>query len=145
VRRPIMDAQHQPGTAEGHVDSGANNRIFETSTKRNPTYLGNANFNSSPSSASAHIKQREARGSGFESVSLESPLFALHHWLREMGREVLIGLIGVTGSGKTTFASIASGQTDLEIGYTLKSCGTIQPPRLRRRCRRSSMNRLTSI
>ncbi|KAK3299905.1 P-loop containing nucleoside triphosphate hydrolase protein [Chaetomium fimeti] len=39
-----------------------------------------------------------------------------------MGREVLIGLIGVTGSGKTTFASIASGQSDLKIGRTLRSC-----------------------
>ncbi|KAK3357920.1 P-loop containing nucleoside triphosphate hydrolase protein [Lasiosphaeria hispida] len=35
---------------------------------------------------------------------------------------ILIGLIGVTGAGKTTFASIASGQTDLKIGNTLRSC-----------------------
>ncbi|KAK0711821.1 P-loop containing nucleoside triphosphate hydrolase protein [Lasiosphaeris hirsuta] len=40
----------------------------------------------------------------------------------EQGQDVLIGLIGVTGAGKTTFASIASGQTDLKIGNTLKSC-----------------------
>ncbi|GAB1318342.1 hypothetical protein MFIFM68171_08552 [Madurella fahalii] len=38
------------------------------------------------------------------------------------GQGVLIGLIGVTGAGKTTFASIASGQTGLKIGNTLKSC-----------------------
>ncbi|KAK5651618.1 hypothetical protein OQA88_11891 [Cercophora sp. LCS_1] len=37
-------------------------------------------------------------------------------------REILIGLIGVTGAGKSTFASKASGRTDLKIGRTLKSC-----------------------
>ncbi|KAK0638651.1 P-loop containing nucleoside triphosphate hydrolase protein, partial [Cercophora newfieldiana] len=30
--------------------------------------------------------------------------------------------LGMTGAGKTTFASLASGRTDLEIGNTLKSC-----------------------
>jgi len=39
------------------------------------------------------------------------------------GKDILIALTGVTGAGKTTFASVASGRTDLEIGYTLKSCG----------------------
>jgi len=39
-------------------------------------------------------------------------------------KEILIGLIGVTGAGKSTFAATASGRTDLKIGRTLKSCET---------------------
>ncbi|KAK3366190.1 P-loop containing nucleoside triphosphate hydrolase protein [Lasiosphaeria ovina] len=38
------------------------------------------------------------------------------------GREILIGLIGLTGAGKTTFASRASGRQDLHIGHGADSC-----------------------
>ena len=37
-------------------------------------------------------------------------------------KEIYIGLIGVTGAGKTTFTCKASGRTDLKIGNSLKSC-----------------------
>ncbi|KAK3361317.1 P-loop containing nucleoside triphosphate hydrolase protein [Lasiosphaeria ovina] len=40
----------------------------------------------------------------------------------EPKRDLVIGLIGMTGAGKTTFASVASGQTNLKIGDTLESC-----------------------
>ncbi|KAK0619487.1 P-loop containing nucleoside triphosphate hydrolase protein [Immersiella caudata] len=36
--------------------------------------------------------------------------------------EVLIALVGITGAGKTTFASVASGRTDLVIGYGVDPC-----------------------
>ncbi|KAL5357063.1 P-loop containing nucleoside triphosphate hydrolase protein [Aspergillus floccosus] len=36
--------------------------------------------------------------------------------------EILIAVIGVTGAGKTTFISRATGNTDLEIGRGLESC-----------------------
>ncbi|KAK5996393.1 hypothetical protein PT974_01727 [Cladobotryum mycophilum] len=39
-----------------------------------------------------------------------------------MGRESLIAVIGVTGAGKTTFISKATGRNDLEIGHGLDSC-----------------------
>ncbi|KAL8738936.1 MAG: hypothetical protein Q9181_000348 [Wetmoreana brouardii] len=35
---------------------------------------------------------------------------------------LLIAVLGVTGSGKTTFISKASGRTDLNIGYGIESC-----------------------
>ncbi|KAK5659175.1 hypothetical protein OQA88_1265 [Cercophora sp. LCS_1] len=37
-------------------------------------------------------------------------------------REVLIALVGVTGAGKSTFASVASGRNDVEIGYGVDPC-----------------------
>ncbi|KAK1833478.1 P-loop containing nucleoside triphosphate hydrolase protein [Podospora conica] len=36
--------------------------------------------------------------------------------------EVFIAVIGVTGAGKTTFISRATGRTDLEIGHGIDSC-----------------------
>lgn len=36
--------------------------------------------------------------------------------------ETLIAVIGVTGAGKTTFVSRATGRTDLEIGHGIDSC-----------------------
>lgn len=45
--------------------------------------------------------------------------------------EVFIAVIGVTGAGKTTFISRATGRTDLEIGHSIDSCksnGTHHPP-----------------
>lgn len=36
--------------------------------------------------------------------------------------EIFIGVIGVTGGGKTTFISRATGRSDLEIGYGIDSC-----------------------
>ena len=38
------------------------------------------------------------------------------------GSEVLIAVIGVTGAGKTTFISRATGRNDLEIGHGIDSC-----------------------
>jgi len=37
-------------------------------------------------------------------------------------QEILIGVIGVTGSGKTTFISRATGQHDLVIGHGVEAC-----------------------
>ena len=39
--------------------------------------------------------------------------------------EILIALLGVTGAGKTTFASLVSGNTDLRIGHSIHSCKRI--------------------
>ncbi|KAK4450381.1 GTP-binding protein A [Podospora aff. communis PSN243] len=39
--------------------------------------------------------------------------------------EVLIALMGITGAGKTTFVSVASGRTDLNIGYGVDPCTQI--------------------
>ncbi|KAK0653042.1 P-loop containing nucleoside triphosphate hydrolase protein [Cercophora newfieldiana] len=39
-----------------------------------------------------------------------------------MAEAVLIALVGVTGAGKTTFASVASGRKDLVIGYGVDPC-----------------------
>jgi hypothetical protein len=36
--------------------------------------------------------------------------------------DIIIGVIGMTGAGKTTFISKASGRNDLEIGHSLDSC-----------------------
>ncbi|CAJ2504937.1 Uu.00g123310.m01.CDS01 [Anthostomella pinea] len=38
------------------------------------------------------------------------------------GRDLLIAVMGMTGSGKTTFISKVTGRTDLEIGHSLTSC-----------------------
>ena len=35
---------------------------------------------------------------------------------------ILIAVMGVTGAGKTTFISKATGKSDLEIGHGLVSC-----------------------
>ena len=37
-------------------------------------------------------------------------------------REALIAVIGVTGAGKTTFISRATGRGDLKIGHDIDSC-----------------------
>ncbi|KAK6506841.1 hypothetical protein TWF481_005301 [Arthrobotrys musiformis] len=37
-------------------------------------------------------------------------------------KEVLIAVMGMTGAGKTTFISKATGKTDLKIGHDLESC-----------------------
>ncbi|KAK4222015.1 P-loop containing nucleoside triphosphate hydrolase protein [Podospora fimiseda] len=37
-------------------------------------------------------------------------------------QEIVIAVIGVTGAGKTTFVSKASGRDDLEIGHSIDSC-----------------------
>jgi len=39
--------------------------------------------------------------------------------------EILIALLGVTGAGKTTFASRVSGDTNLQIGHGIHSCKRI--------------------
>lgn len=39
-----------------------------------------------------------------------------------MDDEILIAVLGVTGAGKTTFISKATGRTDLKIGHGLQSC-----------------------
>lgn len=46
------------------------------------------------------------------------------HSTQEKGQkgEVFIAVIGVTGAGKTTFISRATGRTDLEIGYSIDCC-----------------------
>lgn len=36
--------------------------------------------------------------------------------------EILIGVLGVTGSGKTTFISKATGRKDLVVGHSLEAC-----------------------
>lgn len=36
--------------------------------------------------------------------------------------DILIAVLGVTGAGKTTFISKATGRTDLAIGHGLTSC-----------------------
>jgi hypothetical protein len=36
--------------------------------------------------------------------------------------EVLIAVIGVTGAGKTTFISKATGRSDLVVGHGIDSC-----------------------
>ncbi len=38
------------------------------------------------------------------------------------GSDILIAVIGVTGAGKTSFISRATGRTDLEIGHGVDSC-----------------------
>ncbi|KAI0026129.1 P-loop containing nucleoside triphosphate hydrolase protein [Xylariomycetidae sp. FL0641] len=38
------------------------------------------------------------------------------------GRDLVIAVMGMTGSGKTTFISKVTGRTDLEIGHSLTSC-----------------------
>jgi hypothetical protein len=50
---------------------------------------------------------------------------------RGQNGEVFIAVIGVTGAGKTTFISRATGRSDLEIGHSIDSCkstGTHHPP-----------------
>ncbi|KAK4446665.1 GTPase IMAP family member 4 [Podospora aff. communis PSN243] len=37
-------------------------------------------------------------------------------------RTVLIALLGITGAGKTTFARLASGNEDLEVGHSIYPC-----------------------
>ncbi|KAI0198209.1 P-loop containing nucleoside triphosphate hydrolase protein [Astrocystis sublimbata] len=39
-----------------------------------------------------------------------------------MGQDLLIAVMGMTGSGKTTFISKATGRPDLNIGHSLTSC-----------------------
>ncbi len=41
---------------------------------------------------------------------------------RTSADDILIAVIGVTGAGKTTFISKATGRTDLAIGKGLRSC-----------------------
>ena len=36
--------------------------------------------------------------------------------------EIVIALLGVTGAGKTTFASRISGNINLKIGHSIHSC-----------------------
>ncbi|UKZ51740.1 hypothetical protein TrVGV298_005503 [Trichoderma virens] len=38
------------------------------------------------------------------------------------GKDILIAVMGMTGSGKTTFIANATGRTDLKIGHNLTSC-----------------------
>jgi ABC-type hemin transport system ATPase subunit len=40
--------------------------------------------------------------------------------------DLLIAVLGVTGAGKTTFISKATGRSDMEIGHSLASCMSIQ-------------------
>lgn len=37
-------------------------------------------------------------------------------------RQVIIALTGLTGAGKTTFASLVTERRDLEIGHGVNSC-----------------------
>lgn len=48
---------------------------------------------------------------------------------RDQEGEIFIGVIGVTGGGKTTFISRATGRTDLEIGYGIDSCKSTETHR----------------
>lgn len=40
----------------------------------------------------------------------------------EKDSRVLIAMVGVTGAGKTTFASLASGDKTLKIGHSVDPC-----------------------
>ena len=41
---------------------------------------------------------------------------------RRKDGKVMIALLGVTGAGKTTFVSLASGRNDLKIGHGVDPC-----------------------
>jgi hypothetical protein len=62
------------------------------------------------------------------SRQLNRPYLEANSWLaietsqRPPQDEIPIGVLGVTGSGETTFISKVTGRTDLVIGNTLEAC-----------------------
>ena len=36
--------------------------------------------------------------------------------------KIVIGIMGVTGSGKSTFVRVASGNEDVTVGHSLEAC-----------------------
>lgn len=62
------------------------------------------------------------RGSIRLVVRLSATALSTPHPPNMTCNELLIAVIGVTGAGKTTFISTATGRTDLKIGRSIESC-----------------------
>jgi ABC-type lipoprotein export system ATPase subunit len=58
-------------------------------------------------------------------TKIESPKPAT---LRGGDREILIAVMGVTGSGKSYFCRAATGDDDIEVGDGLESCNASDTP-----------------
>ncbi|KAF2966798.1 hypothetical protein GQX73_g6799 [Xylaria multiplex] len=84
-----------------------------------------ATLNDSYAAASSWMAENDDGGSGPSALKYTKSVVQ-RFWT---GQDLLIAVMGMTGSGKTTFISKVTGRGDLNIGHSLTSCGSSLPPK----------------
>ncbi|KAH0499240.1 hypothetical protein TgHK011_006445 [Trichoderma gracile] len=110
ISRLQSNQQQQP--SRGNHDSGNYGDASASTAEKSPV--------SNDGSLSSSFYSQTKDGSHGSFMKYVPNMKSMYNKFR--GKDILIAVMGMTGSGKTTFIANATGRTDLQIGHTLTSC-----------------------
>ncbi|KAI0965319.1 P-loop containing nucleoside triphosphate hydrolase protein [Xylaria arbuscula] len=105
-------AEHYGRTFDGRQPSRSEQHGAVAADKR-------SSLNDSYAAASSWMMENESDADKSQSALKYTKSVVQRFWT---GQDLLIAVMGMTGSGKTTFISKVTGRTDLKIGHSLTSC-----------------------
>ncbi|KAI1147007.1 P-loop containing nucleoside triphosphate hydrolase protein [Nemania diffusa] len=117
-------SQHVPGhygrAFDGGLLSGSNQQQQQQRQQQQSYTRGSLNDSYMTASTWSENEGSEEHGSEERASMLKYTKSVVQRFWT--GQDLLIAVMGMTGSGKTTFISKVTGRTDLNIGHSLTSC-----------------------